>query len=419
MLTLQLDDEGVSGLSKNKELYLKYGPRNLSWLMDHYNDIHIRFSADLDHEIDGTFMEKAWEITRKVYPVLDCVIEMEGKDLFFYKADGENKAVESKSPINPGSDLVSKCVVTASYYGNKISVSAYHTVVDGGGLNEIFKTLLYFYLSSYTKRYDEPVSVQTIEGRDPKEYYKTVLSDDMDDFNVVPLHMMPYLREFAEDTEMEPDEDGSRLFASVRFSADKFIEKCKEIGASPTAMLCLLTSRAFYALNPQELKDLLFEITINVRKTYGAEGCISNYNSGVIADVQYDDVINGNVKEFVKKFRSEIDHQRTDDYIKTYRLFEGTYGHNYVSKQITLTYIGKIDIGAYTKHITGFEMVTNAVQLVMLMQIGSEFLLMLQLGRATQKYLDMISGQLGKMGIKVSKASELHKIITDSDTQKL
>ena len=133
--------------AENKELYLKYGPRNLFWLMDHYNDIHNRFSAVLDHEIDGTLMEKAWEKTISVYPVIGCVIEMEGKELFFYKANGENKAIRSKAPINPGSELVSNCVVTATYYGNKVSVSAYHTMVDGGGLNDIFKTLLYFYLS--------------------------------------------------------------------------------------------------------------------------------------------------------------------------------------------------------------------------------------------------------------------------------
>jgi hypothetical protein len=57
----------------SKELYLKYGPRNLFWLMDHFNDIHIRFSAELDREIDGARMEIAWQKTIEVYPVIGCV----------------------------------------------------------------------------------------------------------------------------------------------------------------------------------------------------------------------------------------------------------------------------------------------------------------------------------------------------------
>jgi hypothetical protein len=385
--------------------------------MDHYNDIHIRFTAELDHEIDALLMEKAWERTIKVYPVIGCVIGMEGKDLFFYKADGENKAIKSKAPINPGSDLVSNCVITATYYGNKVSVSAYHTMVDGGGLNEIFKTLLYFYISSYTGIYDEPVTVQIAEGRTAQEYYKTVSPDELGDFTPMPLHAMPYLREFAEDEEMEGDEDGSKAFASIKFPVDIFIGKCKEIGANPTAMLAILTSKAFYALNPDERKDIFFEITTSVRKTFGAEGCISNCTSDIYADVAYEDVIKGDIKDFVKKFRAELDSQRTDDYIKTKRLLTSTYELNCVNKKITLTYVGKIDIGENTKHITNFEMPTNAAQLVLLMQIGGEFYLMLELGKATQKYIENMEKQLNEMGVKTTTASKLHNVIKDSDTQ--
>lgn len=404
-------------MGNSKELYLKYGPRNLLWLMDHYNDIHIRFTAELDHEIDALLMEKAWERTIKVYPVIGCVIEMEGKDLFFYKADGENKAIKSKAPINPGSDLVSNCVITATYYGNTVSVSAYHTMVDGGGLNEIFKTLLYFYISSYTGIYDEPVTVQIAEGRTAQEYYKTVSPDELGDFTLMPLHAMPYLREFAEDEEMEGEEDGSKAFASIKFPVDIFIGKCKEIGANPTAMLAILTSKAFYALNPDERKDIFFEITTSVRKTFGADGCISNCTSDVYADVAYEDVIKGDIRDFVKKFRTELDSQRTDDYIKTKRLLTSTYELNCVNKKITLTYVGKIDIGENTKHITNFEMPTNAAQLVLLMQIGGEFYLMLELGKATQKYIENMEKQLNEMGVKTTTASKLHNVIKDSDTQ--
>jgi hypothetical protein len=64
-------------------------------------------------------------------------------------------------------------------------------------------------------------------------------------------------------------------------------------------------------------------------------------------------------------------------------------------------------------------MPTNAAQLVLLMQIGDVFYLMLELGRATQKYLDNMTAQLNEMGVKTEQASELHNVIKDSDTQVL
>ncbi len=404
-------------MDNTENYYIAYGPRNLLWLMDHYNDIHIRFSAELDAEIDGELMQKAWEKTINVYPCIGCVIEMEGKELFFYKADGENKAIKSKAPINPGSDLVSNCVITATYYGNRVSVSAYHTMVDGGGLNEIFKTLLYFYISSYTGVYDEPVTVQTKEGRAPEGYYKTVSKGELGEFTPVPLHTMPYLKEYAEDPDMAADENDSKYFASIKFPADAFIVECKKIGANPTAMLALLTSKAFYALNPKEQKDLLFEITTSVRKIFGAEGCISNCTSDVIAEMCYKDIVNDDEAELVKKFRAEMDSQRSDDYVKTKRQLSSTYELNYVSKKITLTYIGEIDIGGNTKHISSFEMATNATQLVMLMQIGDEFVLMLEFGKATGRYINKFAELLTQMGIEAKKVSGPHKVIVDSDKQ--
>nr|WP_027870894.1 hypothetical protein [[Eubacterium] cellulosolvens] len=399
----------------SKELYLKYGPRNLFWLMDHYNDIHIRFSAELDHEIDGSRMEKAWEKTIEVYPVIGCVIEMEGKELFFYRADGENRAIRSMAPVNPGSEPVSGCVITATYYGRRISVSAYHTMVDGGGLCEIFKTLLYFYLSEHTGVCDRPASVQTEAGRAPDAYYHTLLTEDMSGFEPVPLHYMPFLKDYAEDEEMNPDEKENRYFSSLSFPVDAFMEKCREIGANPSSMLGLLMSRAFYELHPEEQKDLFFEITTSARKVFHSEGCISNCVSNVVAGASREDAVSSDPTGFVRKFRAEMDLQRSDDYVKTMRLFEGTYGHNYVNKQITLTYIGKVEIGANTEHISNFEMETNATQLVILAQVGQEFTLMLLLGKASQRYLDKVRELLCEAGVDAKEKTKARTIVKDSD----
>ncbi len=95
---------------------------------------------------------------------------------------------------------------------------------------------------------------------------------------------------------------------------------------------------------------------------------------------------------------------------------DSTYGNNYVHKQITLSYIGRLDIGENTKHISNFEMGTNAVQLVLLMQLETDFLLMLQMGKATARYLERMSALLNEMGVETRKAVEPRTVVTDSDT---
>jgi hypothetical protein len=317
--------------------------------------------------------------------------------------------------VNPGSETVAGCVITATYYRRRITVSAYHTMVDGGGLCEIFKTLLYFYLSSYTGIDDRPSSVQCDCGRKPEAYYHTVLDEKLGDFTPVPLHYMPYLKEYAEDADMNPDEEENRYFSSVTFSSSAFITKCREIGANPSAFLGLLTARAFYALNPEEKKDLFFEITTSARKIFGSEGCISNCVSNVLADASRTDALCEDPENFIRKFRAELNEQRGADYVKTMRLFESTYGHNYVNKQITLTYIGSVDVGENTSRITDFAMETNATQLVILAEVGGEFYLMLLLGKATGRYQEQICRQLGAFGITAEIKAGSRVITKDSD----
>lgn len=180
-------------------------------------------------------------------------------------------------------------------------------------------------------------------------------------------------------------------------------------------MLGLLLSRAFYSLHPEEKKDLFFEITTSARKTFHSEGCISNCVSNVIAGVAREDAMKEDAAGFVRKFREEMNLQRSDEYVKTMRLFEGTYGHNYVNKQITLTYIGSVDVGKNTEHLRKFEMETNATQLVILAQVKDEFTLMLLLGKVTQKYLDRICELLREEEIDAEVITEARPIIKDSD----
>jgi hypothetical protein len=125
--------------------------------------------------------------------------------------------------------------------------------------------------------------------------------------------------------------------------------------------------------------------------------------------------MNGGIDDQVKKFRKAMDYQRTDDYVKTFWNFEGTYGWNLIHTFATVTYMGKLDIGKYTKHIVNFEMPTNAINNYYMMELNGNFIFMMQLGKMTEKYMSTISDILSEMGLEVKINAEVHSIITDSD----
>ena len=62
---------------------------------------------------------------------------------------------------------------------------------------------------------------------------------------------------------------------------------------------------------------------------------------------------------------------------------------------------------------------TNANQLVMLVQLKEEFQLMLQLGKATGKYLEQYGRLLAGMGIDNRIVTDARPVITDSNEQVL
>lgn len=404
-------------MGKEQEAFFDYGTwKNMFWLMDNNNDIHIRYTVRLDHEIVPELIKEAWKKTVRVYPLIDCRPEQIGEHIYYFKADGENEIFRSKAPIMPGSDLVNGRAFTATYYEDRISVSAYHSLVDGGGLLEVFKTLLYSYLEMYTGIKDETADISLTENRKTEEYYHILKAEDFRDYKPQPLFLYPFDTQYVEDEEMTPGEDGSRMFGTLKFTSEDFLRICKENDSNPSTLLCYLLSKAFYESHPDEKRNIGLAMTINARKVFNLEKYISNCLSMAIIDVSYENTMVNPIGDFTKKIRQDVGYQRTPDYIKTFKNFEDTYGWNHIHRCGLVTYIGTFDIGKHTEHIVDFEMPTNANNNLYLMEINKEFRLMFQFGKVTQIYMDRISKILKNMGLNVIRDKGAYPVITDSKT---
>ena len=400
--------------------------------VDLLNPVQLRFTAALDHEIDGVMLAEAWERTKRVYPVLDAVLGFDRGDANFYlipgnfekyRGDhlylaqpegGENRPLKSKIPVRPATPAFGGRLASVSYYGNTVSFSSYHTLLDGGGMKMVFSTFLYTYFALYTGQEDPEPVVELAEGRDLDAYYVSRYRDYVAslEYKPTPLYTLP--RGCRGIPEPEAVNDEHVHWGAISLPAAGFMRFCKENGANPSAMLCVMMARATYLVHPEEQGESVFHLTLSNRKALGLEKYISNAIGLATVYLTREEAENRPLPESVRKIRQDMESQRTKDYQVSFaRLFE-TYQHAPAYVPGTVTYVGPLDIGSSNCHITDFRMETGADRTAYLAQLNDRFLLMLQYGKATEKYIRALGRVLEDAGVSAEITSPVEYVAVDS-----
>ena len=385
------------------------------WWYDRETRYHNRFSVTLDHPVDPGLLAEAWEKTKKVYPLIDCVPDRVDGEIVFYRDSRENPPVRSAKPVRPGTEAVGERAFTLAWDGCTVAMSSYHSVVDGGGINAIFSTLLYTYLSLYTGEQDPEPPVELRENRNPGDYYVSLSSVGTGDFEQQPMIAYTKRKGMFIDLDMAPDEKGDITLAQVRVPVDAFMAACKGIGANPSAMMTILMSRAAYRLHPGRKGDLAFILTMSARKAFGIPDTIANCSANLLIPVSYVDLMEGDLCEASRKIRSVIEKQRSADYIRTLAAFYETYDWILAKRYAVLTYIGSLNIGKHTGHIRSFEMTDDATCSMYMMELNGDFIISFQLGEVTEKYMKEITGILSEFGVRAEILTPPHPIAKDCD----
>lgn len=399
----------------NRTEYFRGGSMSPFWWHDKSTKYHNKFSVRLDHEIEPELLQKAWDKTKAVYPLIDCIPDMVNGEIVFYRDDRKNTPVKSLRPIDPNADICAGRAFSVTYCGNTVAMSSFHSVVDGGGINMIFSTLLYFYLALYTGESDDAPPVEIREGRRPEEYYKSLSSIEIGDFEQKPLVGYTKRKGMFIDLDMTEDENGDIAISRIKVPVDTFISVCRNIGANPSAMLAVIMSKAAYELHPDRKGDLAFVLTMSAKKVFDIPDSIANCSANLLVPVRYDDIMGDDINLAARKIRSVIDYQRNADYIKTLAAFYETYDWILAKRYAILTYIGKIDVGKNTKHITGFEMTDDSKCSLYMTELNGKFILSFQFGKVTEKYMQTVIGILSGFGIEAEIETAPYPVMKDSD----
>lgn len=417
---------------EKEKIWVDLGRMDESMLgIDMMNPVQLRFTAVLDHEIDDGMIAAAWDRTLRVYPVLDAVLGFERGDAGFYmnfenfmkyRGDhlylvrpegGENRPVKSRIPVRPGTPAVGGRLACVSYSGNRLSFSAYHTLLDGGGIKAVFGTLLYSYFALYDGREDPEPPAELREGRETGAYYVSRYRDYVGGmaYTPVPLYTLP--RGCRGIPEKDAVNDEHTYWGGIRLPADEFMRFCRQNGANPSAMLGVLMARADYAVHPEERADAVFHVTLSNRKALGLEDAISNAIGLATVYLTREEAEEGPIPDAVRKIRKDMEYQRTRDYQITFARLFGTYKHAPAYEPGIITYVGSIDAGRGSRHITDFRMETNGDRVTYLAQVNDRFILMLQYGRATEKYMHALAGVLAGLGLSAEMISPAEYVDRD------
>lgn len=395
--------------------------------------VQLRSTLKLDHMIDGDLLREAWNRTKRVYPLIDAVPGYEhdsegiltlerarkyGNDHLFLLSPtgGVNDPVYSREPIHPYTETTGRRIISVSYFDSSITISSWHILVDGGGLNMIISTLLYIYLSLYTGEEDKHPMVELTEGRRPEEYYMADLLSHVfkQEYTPVPLYSLPRGCKGFFDEDMYNDENV--YSGSLRLDAEDLIRICKETGANPSSLLCALSARAAYNQNPDTREDIVVGLTVALKHTLGIDGYISNAVRNALAYVTYDELNGKPLAETAQRIRKDVDTQRSKDYIVTLCRFFDTYQFVPTVRPRLVTYMGEFNIGRHTSHIVDFNMESTGHYVVYLLQLGKVFLFHIQYGRATERYLEEFRQVFEALGIRTEISRPAHAISPGVDS---
>jgi hypothetical protein len=309
-------------------------------------------------------------------------------------------------------------MISVSYYERSITISAYHTLVDGGGLKMVFTAFLYVYLAMYTGHEDENPIVDLTEGKNIDEYYKITRQENAfsHEYTPVPIYSLPLHCKGFVDEDMVRDKDGKVWSGNLSIPVEEFIKLCKENGANPSSIICTLLAKAAYAINPTVKDDIIFDITMSERKILGLEKSLANCVGLAVTYATHDDVINKPIAEVSKRMRKDLEVQRTKDYYITFSRVFSTYEYTHTYESRTITYVGALDVGDNNKHIVDFDMGTNSIYNLFMMQVNDRFVLCIYHGMATEKYMNELIKIFSELGIKAEITQPTHSVVQDSKT---
>ena len=237
---------------------------------------HVTMTLFLRHEIDGEKLREALKITEGIFPFVKYgIVKQDGK-YYFVDGQADIPLTHSDRVVRPNSLSADGPLLTVGYQDRRIFVAICHCLFDSKGAETFFETLVYHYYRLSTGKTPKLPGVITCREEVPAgifadAVYRIEDADPDADFNVYydKTYELPYVQ-------TEPVDIGT--VGRVRLDSAEFLAFARANGATPTAALLLLYSRALMDLYPDESDGAVIstEIIADIRNAMGVPATMKN-----------------------------------------------------------------------------------------------------------------------------------------------
>lgn len=400
----------------NKKIIFNGGPFQSYWWADEHEPIHLAVKAELVDKIEPAALKKAWDKTKRVYPVIDLIPDDYDEEIVFFKGEGESIPVHSKNTLKLAAETTLYRGFSLTYFGNSVTLSAYHSLTDEKGLMEVFKTLINFYVSDYTDTAVYAHGVMMKEHRQPGEYFiqNTMLVSK----NYTPQAVKLYkdIREIFNDADIVNDGDCTVTAGEMDIPADAFDKLCEKTGTAPDELFTYVMAKSVYNMYPHERRMLSIGIMTDFRRTFNVPETIAPCSKRMPLILLRGDVCGTDMNTAAKNIAKIRKKQKSDDYIKSHVALENTYSVlNIKNACLSINFSGKFDIGEKTKFVKNIVMSDYSIRSVFMIRLGDTVKVSFQYGNATNKYMSATAKTLNELGIEAKVTAKSYQICAESE----
>ncbi len=402
---------------ENKDVVFNGGPFQSYWWADEHEPIHLAVKAELTNTVNADILEKAWEDTKRVYPLIDLIPDDYDEEVVFFEGEGESKPIHSKALPKLAKEVTLYRGVCLTYFENTVTLNAYRSIVDEKGLTEVFKTLLNFYISAYKNVSVNADGVMTKQNRQPQEYFiqSTMLSPE--DYTPQPVKLYKDIHEMFVDTSVVNDESCAITVGETEIAANDFDALCEKTGLSVDELFVYVTAKAVYDMYPEERKKLSFGIATDFRKVFDIFDTIAPCSKKVPFVLSYDDVCGSNLIAATRKIGEMRAYQKSDDYIKSHVALENTYSVlNIKNACLSVNFVGNFDIGEKNEYIKNITMTDYSLRSVFMIRLKEKLKISFQYGSATEKYMNAIVKTLCELGVQAKVTAKPYPVSAENDS---
>lgn len=387
----------------NKEVVFNGGPFQSYWWADEHEPIHPAIKAELTDTVDPDLLEKAWEATKKVYPLIDLVPDDYDEEVVFFKGEGISKPIKSKEALQLAKEVTLHRGFSLTYFQNVITLSAYHSLADEKGLSEIFKTLTNFYISYYQDIPADAEGVMMKENRQPGSYYIQNTMLETNGYKPQAVKLYKDIREIFNDSHISADEDAAVTAGKMDIPFKAYNDICQKYSIGFDEFFLYVMARTIYAMYPGERRNLCFGVMTDFRDTFGVRDTIAPCSKKMPVILSYDDVNGCDIKAALDNIAEKRSCQKSGDYIRSHVAFENTYSVlNIRNACLSINFSGEFDIGGKTSYIKDITMSDYSMRSVFMIRLGDVIKVSFQYGSATREYMDGVLKTLDELDIKAN-----------------